>query len=139
MRASEPAGPTIENPSGRGPSNPAGTVTCGYPATAGGDVVPTELNVSPLPSSTFQAGPDVGHTSASSCCSRRTWSRPSAREKRRSVASASRYTGSVRSVVASAASKIDWSKYLSSVAALALLNAMRSANDRTGELTRPAR
>src|SRR5262249_20703504 len=95
--ASLQARPKNEIPTGNPRTYPAGTVMCGYPATAatvdGLDTSPPKL--SPLTRSVSDAGPDVGATSASSVCCAITASMPCVRDSRRSLASAARYFGSV--------------------------------------------
>lgn len=81
-----------EMPIGRPKMCPAGTVMCGYPATAAGDVQSmSQLVASPLIKSMVHDGPPDGTTIASSLYFRMVASMPSLRVRRRFFASESRY------------------------------------------------
>src|SRR5271165_2068843 len=79
--------PKNEMPAGRPCTNPAGTVMCGYPATAGGVEQPP-FALSPLIQSVSQARHDVGATSASRRCLAKAASMPSVRVRRKHSARA---------------------------------------------------
>src|SRR5574337_959742 len=79
-----------EMPTGNPKTNPAGTVMCGYPATAAGAALSmSHVVASPLARSIIHAGPPEGTTIASSLCLRSAASMPSLRVRRRFLASAS--------------------------------------------------
>src|SRR5262249_7369728 len=98
-----------EIPTGNPRTKPAGTVMCGYPATAAGVVHPGQA-ASPSTRSFRGAGPDVGATIASTLCFVITASMPSARESFTPLAPASQYTVAVSGPLLRDAPKNSWSK-----------------------------
>src|SRR6266498_2761193 len=86
-----------ERPTGKPNMNPAGTVICGYPATAAGEVLSiSQLMASPLTRSIIQDGPPEGTTIASSLYLRIVASSPLVRAYKWFFAKASRYFLSLR-------------------------------------------
>ena len=71
------AEPKKEIPTGSPATNPAGTVICGYPATAAGCEHIPDAYESPLTGSLSHAGPVVGATIAFRSCAVMTASIPS--------------------------------------------------------------